>query len=238
MNVVDGGRPRAQLPDVQARRRPHATSNGLSLPQAPCAADRACLLAMPSGGPQLPADGARHHPALDRAGGEERLIDRPARRQHRGGASTAPSCSTSAASGYEVDRPARGPWAAPRPTPRARSRSSSTPTCARTRSCSSASPRATSAPRSASSSASPTSGPKIALNILGSLSVGELAAAVARGETSKLTKVPGVGKKTAERIVLELKDKLLAHAPPAMLTPSPAAGRRRAAPRPSCSTAR
>jgi Holliday junction DNA helicase RuvA len=55
-------------------------------------------------------------------------------------------------------------------------------------------------------------GPKIALNILGALSVGELAAAVAGAQTAKLTAVPGVGKKTAERIVLELKDKLLAHA--------------------------
>ncbi len=53
-------------------------------------------------------------------------------------------------------------------------------------------------------------GPKIALNILGALTVGELAATIARGETSKLTAVPGVGKKTAERLVLELKDKLLA----------------------------
>ncbi len=55
-------------------------------------------------------------------------------------------------------------------------------------------------------------GPKIALSILGALPVAELAGAVARGETAKLTKVPGVGKKTAERIVLELKDKLLAPA--------------------------
>jgi Holliday junction DNA helicase RuvA len=56
-------------------------------------------------------------------------------------------------------------------------------------------------------------GPKIALNILGALPVGELSAAVARGETAKLTRVPGVGKKTAERVVLELKDKLLAPPP-------------------------
>jgi Holliday junction DNA helicase RuvA len=56
-------------------------------------------------------------------------------------------------------------------------------------------------------------GPKIALSILGALPVHELAAAVAGGETVKLTRVPGVGKKTAERIVLELKDKLLAQAP-------------------------
>jgi Holliday junction DNA helicase RuvA len=67
-------------------------------------------------------------------------------------------------------------------------------------------------------------GPKIALNILGALSVGELAAAVAGAQTAKLTAVPGVGKKTAERIVLELKDKLLAHAPPvAGAAPAPAA---------------
>ncbi len=72
-------------------------------------------------------------------------------------------------------------------------------------------------------------GPKIGLNILGSLSVGELAALVSRAETAKLTKVPGVGKKTAERIVLELKDKLLAHAPPATLAPLPAAPPTRAA---------
>ncbi len=56
-------------------------------------------------------------------------------------------------------------------------------------------------------------GPKIGMAILGTLSVAELAAAIARGETSKLTGVPGVGKKTAERIVLELKDKLLAPGP-------------------------
>ena len=56
-------------------------------------------------------------------------------------------------------------------------------------------------------------GPKIALNILGALTVGELGAAIARGETSKLTAVPGVGKKTAERLVLELKDKLLSPVP-------------------------
>jgi Holliday junction DNA helicase RuvA len=68
-------------------------------------------------------------------------------------------------------------------------------------------------------------GPKIAMSILGSMAIGDLASAVARGETSRLTKVPGVGKKTAERIVLELKDKLLAEAPAttAPLQPSPRA---------------
>ena len=53
-------------------------------------------------------------------------------------------------------------------------------------------------------------GPKIAMSILGSLSIADLAVAVTRGETARLTKIPGVGKKTAERICLELKDKLLA----------------------------
>ena len=74
-------------------------------------------------------------------------------------------------------------------------------------------------------------GPKIALNILGALTVGELAAAVARAETAKLTKVPGVGKKTAERIVLELKDKPLAHAP-MTAGPSASAGAPAAKPAP------
>jgi holliday junction DNA helicase RuvA len=52
-------------------------------------------------------------------------------------------------------------------------------------------------------------GPKIAMSILGSLSLSDLAVAVTRSETARLTKIPGVGKKTAERIVLELKDKLI-----------------------------
>lgn len=65
-------------------------------------------------------------------------------------------------------------------------------------------------------------GPKIALSILGALPVGELAAAVAGGETTKLTRVPGVGKKTAERIVLELRDKLLAPPPAIAAAATPA----------------
>lgn len=56
-------------------------------------------------------------------------------------------------------------------------------------------------------------GPKVALAVLGSLSVHDLAATVARGDGSKLTAIPGVGKKTAERLVLELKGKLAATAP-------------------------
>ena len=50
-------------------------------------------------------------------------------------------------------------------------------------------------------------GAKSALAILSGLSVGDLAQAVALQETALLTRVPGVGKKTAERLLLELKDK-------------------------------
>lgn len=50
-------------------------------------------------------------------------------------------------------------------------------------------------------------GPKLALALLSQLSVSELASAVAAQDTSKLTRTPGIGKKTAERLLLELKDK-------------------------------
>jgi Holliday junction DNA helicase RuvA len=53
-------------------------------------------------------------------------------------------------------------------------------------------------------------GPKIAMAILGGLSAGELASVIARGEVAKLVAVPGIGKKTAERLILELKGKLQA----------------------------
>lgn len=51
-------------------------------------------------------------------------------------------------------------------------------------------------------------GPKVALSILSGLSVDDLAAAIAAEDAARLTKVPGIGKKTAERLVLELRDKL------------------------------
>jgi Holliday junction DNA helicase RuvA len=51
-------------------------------------------------------------------------------------------------------------------------------------------------------------GPKIAVGILGSLPSTDLAAAIARGDVKRLQSVPGVGKKIAERLALELKDKL------------------------------
>jgi holliday junction DNA helicase RuvA len=47
-----------------------------------------------------------------------------------------------------------------------------------------------------------------ALSVLSGLSVSELAQAVAQQQATRLTKVPGIGKKTAERLLLELKGKL------------------------------
>jgi Holliday junction DNA helicase RuvA len=53
-------------------------------------------------------------------------------------------------------------------------------------------------------------GPRAAQNILSGIEARELARAVADGDVARLTKVPGVGKKTAERLVVELKEKLVA----------------------------
>jgi len=51
-------------------------------------------------------------------------------------------------------------------------------------------------------------GPKIALNILSGMNVTALRGAVANGDVKSLSQISGVGKKTAERIVVELKDKI------------------------------
>jgi Holliday junction DNA helicase RuvA len=51
-------------------------------------------------------------------------------------------------------------------------------------------------------------GPRAAQNILGGIQPRDLAQAVAQGDVARLTRVPGVGKKTAERLVVELKEKL------------------------------
>lgn len=51
-------------------------------------------------------------------------------------------------------------------------------------------------------------GPKIATSILGAMPPSELQSAIARRELSRLTGISGVGRKTAERLLLELKDKL------------------------------
>lgn len=69
-------------------------------------------------------------------------------------------------------------------------------------------------------------GPRIALALLSHLTVSELKGAVAEQQSARLVKIPGIGKKTAERLLLELKDKLallpfggdLASAPPPAAT--------------------
>ncbi|MDP1870295.1 MAG: Holliday junction branch migration protein RuvA [Gallionella sp.] len=50
-------------------------------------------------------------------------------------------------------------------------------------------------------------GPKLALSVLSGLTLNDLADAVANKEAGRLTKIPGVGKKTAERLLLELEGK-------------------------------
>lgn len=53
-------------------------------------------------------------------------------------------------------------------------------------------------------------GPKLALSVLSGLSLADLAAAVQNKEVGRLTRIPGVGKKTAERLLLELQGKFTA----------------------------
>jgi|ERR1700730_15328149 len=67
-------------------------------------------------------------------------------------------------------------------------------------------------------------GPSLALKILSGMNVEELVPAIRNGDLARLTRIPGVGRKTAERMVVELKDKLEAVAVEAEKTspPSPA----------------
>jgi holliday junction DNA helicase RuvA len=65
-------------------------------------------------------------------------------------------------------------------------------------------------------------GPKLALNILSGIEAPDLVEALRSADLPRLTRIPGVGKKTAERLVLELKDKLPALGP-AATTPAAAA---------------
>ena len=52
-------------------------------------------------------------------------------------------------------------------------------------------------------------GPRLAQVILSGIDVHELATAIAKGDARRLSSIPGVGKKTSERIILELRDKLI-----------------------------
>jgi len=51
-------------------------------------------------------------------------------------------------------------------------------------------------------------GPKLAITILSGMAAEEMVAAIRGGDVARLTRIPGIGKKTAERMVLELRDKL------------------------------
>jgi Holliday junction DNA helicase RuvA len=64
-------------------------------------------------------------------------------------------------------------------------------------------------------------GPKLAIVVLSGMETRELMAAVQRADVARLTTIPGIGKKTAERIVLELKDRLSQLAVPAAAGSAP-----------------
>ena len=66
-------------------------------------------------------------------------------------------------------------------------------------------------------------GPKLAITVLSGLAAADLIRIIRAGEVQQLTRVPGIGKKTAERIVLELRDKLNFGAAPAAAKGVPAA---------------
>src|SRR5580693_5655818 len=68
-------------------------------------------------------------------------------------------------------------------------------------------------------------GPTLALKILSGMSADELAPAIREGDIARLTRIPGVGKKTAERMVVELRDKLAAAESEALPAGAAAAGR-------------
>src|SRR5581483_6069972 len=51
-------------------------------------------------------------------------------------------------------------------------------------------------------------GPKMAVSVLSGVAAADLIESIRRGEVERLVKIPGIGKKTAERLVLELRDKL------------------------------
>lgn len=63
-------------------------------------------------------------------------------------------------------------------------------------------------------------GPKLAITILSGLAAADLIAAIRNGALEQLVRIPGVGKKTAERMVLELRDKLIAATPAAGTGPA------------------
>ena len=66
-------------------------------------------------------------------------------------------------------------------------------------------------------------GPKLAIAVLSGIEPRDFIAAVQRSDLARLTSIPGVGRKTAERMVLELKDRLAQLSVPAIGEPAPVA---------------
>ncbi|MGH8458416.1 MAG: Holliday junction branch migration protein RuvA, partial [Nevskiales bacterium] len=63
-------------------------------------------------------------------------------------------------------------------------------------------------------------GPRLAITILSGMPAEEMVAALRAGDAARLTRIPGIGKKTAERMVLELRDKLAGLAAPPAAAPA------------------
>jgi len=64
-------------------------------------------------------------------------------------------------------------------------------------------------------------GPKLAITILSGMAADEMVGSIRGNDIARLTRIPGIGKKTAERMVLELRDKLPAQGPEAITAVSP-----------------
>jgi Holliday junction DNA helicase RuvA len=64
-------------------------------------------------------------------------------------------------------------------------------------------------------------GPKLAITILSGMPADEMVTAIRGGDVARLTRIPGIGKKTAERMVLELRDKLPEPGAAQLTTPQP-----------------
>jgi len=72
-------------------------------------------------------------------------------------------------------------------------------------------------------------GPKLAISMIGIMSADEIIASIRTNNLARLTSIPGVGKKTAERLVIELRDKIAALSSPALEEAFAAQGHRGAA---------
>ena len=159
-------------------------------------------------GRRVAAAGLPARPSRRRAGATTGPHDRdraPAR-PHSSTSNPTASSSTSTASATTSPcrcRPSTG-WA----SAGAESRSASTRTCAKTRWRCTGSRRGLEQELFERLIGVSGIGPKVALAVLSGIEPPDLVRAIERGDVARLTAIPGVGKKTSERIVLELKDRL------------------------------